>query len=736
MRTRVLFLFFWVYNGFAFSQPADFKPDISRALFHTRVDESQAMLLAADGKRDDKLSPYDDEELNLQITYHATVRIDDWQKALEENTAIDHQTKLRLLRGMAEWIKSFVVNIKNKTNSPAQLQWAHFPVMLDAFEEGLVLDKEGKSIYPALVNLPFSGANIIAGSICFESNPQATQTKQYLLLKYLSENPDEILKQLGIAPYYTYPFADSLIEVAACRNPQEFITYAQAKRPGLAEKINANPSSFVQILNSLARDNQGQMYLPFLHQLTLGKLTKSQIKEAVKDSTRYYALLVATQIENAGLLQKGETISTAQLTSEVLKRKTMEVYVATINGLHDFAAPIRFKSIQGLTAEQLYYLIVMNETEMYTSSYMYVYNRIFEVLPEKTSDSLFMRVNFDRYKKFLTMSSNYNTLDNFLSRMEKTKATSIMIDFVNNLERGSGENEIEDAVDVANAYATLTDPELKKLMKGEVERNLEVAMANNNRKAITIYRLEKMIMASNDGDSTVNLTDSLGILPIYTVKNDYLRDTAGRIIMQMYFYGDAGGKGSFNTLLSLMGDRNQWKVNSTPEWVQFTSVNTSVPFVLFANRALDEDQDLDEKAQWSLIDWMENNGFNPSITVHRGHSYYLPYTIDKMRPSSKVVVLGSCGAYHNLSQVLKISPDAYIIASKQVGYGVINVQLFMYLINELKKGKDVAWPIMMEEVGKHVGEGRKEDFDDYIFPHRNLGAIFIKAYRIAMEQEI
>jgi hypothetical protein len=626
--------------------------------------------------------------------------------------------------------------MQEKRTGPAEVQWYHFPLMLDAFESALLLDKEKLSIAPALKSLPYSGANMLAGSIAFEHNPGVTQTKQFLLLKFLSENPTQILRQLDIAPHYTYPFADSLIVVAANRNPEEFISYAQARRSGLGQKMAANNDPFVRILYDLSRDNQGQMYLPFLHQLSNGSLSREVINQAVKDSSRYYALLVSTQIENAGLQRKGTTVPSARIASEVLKRKTMEVYVNTINGLHDFAAPIRFKSIQSLTAEQLYYLIVMNETEIYTSSYMYVYNRIFEVLPVKSSDSLLARVNYDKYKKFITMASNYNTLDNFLSRMNRPSATALMTDFVNNLEKGSGVDEIEDAVDVANAYATITDAALRNLMREQVERNLEIAYANNNRKAITIYRLEKLIMASSDGDSTINLTDSLGIQPIYTVKNEYLKDEQGRIVMQMYFYGDGAGKGSFNVLMNLMGDRNQWKVNSTPEWVQFTSVNTTVPFVLFANRALDEEEDLDEKAQWSLIDWMGKNGFNPSLTVHRGHSYYLPYTIEKMRASSKVVVLGSCGAYHNLADVLKISPEAYIIASKQVGYGVINIQLFMYLINELKRGRDVVWPAMMEDVAKNVGEGRKSDFDDYIFPHRNLGAIFIKAYRIAMEEEI
>jgi len=38
-------------------------------------------------------------------------------------------------------------------------------------------------------------------------------------------------------------------------------------------------------------------------------------------------------------------------------------------------------------------------------------------------------------------------------------------------------------------------------------------------------------------------------------------------------------------------------------------------------------------------------------------------------------LLGSCGGYHSLSKVLNISPQAQIIASKQIGTGVINMAM-------------------------------------------------------------
>lgn len=718
----------------AMAQPPEFKPDISRALFHTRLDESQQYLLSADGRADQQLNIYREEELNLQLTYNATTRIDQWQMGIEQSTTIPHQEKLRQLRAMTELLRRYTDLMKKEGGKNKLLQWSSFPSLLDAYDEAVILNERKEAITQSLVPLPYQVGLLLTNSFAFAENTHLAESRQYLLLKYLAEHPNEILAQLEIYPNYTYPFADSLLIVQAYRNPEKLITYAQASRTELSKKIRAVDHPLVKLISELSTDNQGQMYMPFLHQITSGTLSKAQIAAAVKDSLAYYSLLVKTAVENAGLLQKKVPVASVDIAAGMLKRKTLEVYVNTINGLHDSPAPVRFKKIQLLTPEELYYLIVMNETEIYTSSYIYVYNRIFELLPAKSSDSILQLVNYDKYKKFLTMASNYNTLDNFLGRMSVESATTLMTAFVNNLDKGSGQDDIEDAVDVANAYAAIADSSMRKLMYTQVLANLEMATANNQKKAMTIYRLEKLIMESSDGGEKVNLTDSLGIQPIYSVKNDYLKDEQGRIVMQMYFYGDGAGKGSFNTLMGLMGDKNQWTVSSTPQWIQWTSIGTPVPFVLFANRALDEEQDLDEKAQYALIDWMGENNYKPSLTVHRGHSYYLKYTIEKMLPSSKVVVLGSCGAYHNLADVLEISPEAYIIASKQVGYGVINIQLFMYLINELKRGKDVAWPAMMEDVAKNVGEGRKSDFEDYIFPHRNLGAIFIKAYRKAMEE--
>jgi hypothetical protein len=97
------------------------------------------------------------------------------------------------------------------------------------------------------------------------------------------------------------------------------------------------------------------------------------------------------------------------------------------------------------------------------------------------------------------------------------------------------------------------------------------------------------------------------------------------------------------------------------------------------------------------------------------------------------VFLGSCGGYHLIHSVLKNAPDAHIIASKQIGKEVIN-RPFIDLVNEkLRNGQNIDWIPFWKEFRSKAG--KVEGFEDYIPPHKNLGAIFIKAYKSQMGED-
>src|SRR6185312_9802240 len=93
---------------------------------------------------------------------------------------------------------------------------------------------------------------------------------------------------------------------------------------------------------------------------------------------------------------------------------------------------------------------------------------------------------------------------------------------------------------------------------------------------------------------------------------------------------------------------------------------------IFANLPLDNETDKDADAQEHLVEYLDQNGWKPSVVIHRGHSYHLPYTIQQLSENAKIIMLGSCGGYQNLKTILNYSPEAHIISTKQTGAMNVN----------------------------------------------------------------
>ncbi|MFM9481466.1 hypothetical protein, partial [Streptomyces scabiei] len=79
-----------------------------------------------------------------------------------------------------------------------------------------------------------------------------------------------------------------------------------------------------------------------------------------------------------------------QVLNAKLKSKAIDDFINDINALHaEKNETIRFKKLEGLSAIELYYVALMGEEEMYTSSFVSgVYPRIFTRMNIPRSDSL------------------------------------------------------------------------------------------------------------------------------------------------------------------------------------------------------------------------------------------------------------------------------------------------------------------------------------------------------------
>jgi hypothetical protein len=215
--------------------------------------------------------------------------------------------------------------------------------------------------------------------------------------------------------------------------------------------------------------------------------------------------------------------------------------------------------------------------------------------------------------------------------------------------------------------------------------------------------------------------------------NQMLKDSSGNIAVLQFFYGDKDGNNVFNAFLNSFSNNN-WKIIRKPEWAEVRSTK-GIPITIYSNKPLDETKDLDAKAQEDLLTYLDSLHIQPTVTIHRGHSYYVKSTIKQLPSSSKVILLGSCGGYNSLNDVLQTCNGAHIIASKQVGTGVVNITLIDLMMETLRQGKDLNWPLLWKNLDARFWGDMKERFEDYVPPHKNLGAIFIMAYDELMKKQ-
>jgi hypothetical protein len=713
----------------------NFKPK-QRQLWHDDIDKEQRNLLKWDGNDDGKFVVSDNEEINFLVTKAATTAIDCFQFRIEKDSTLGAQQKVGYLRWYAELLKNMQKDwsVKSPAEKALKSKPSALPVVLATFESALDAIRRGGSLLEIVKNLDYATAALLIRSAAFDANKELKACSNELIRKHCGMYPQKTLAILQQNP--DVPFADSLIKIFARSNPKELYDYAQANnRLGVIIRgIKDDP--FVNTVATMAKSKDGQQYFCFLDNILNGNLTYSTIDSAKTDSLKYYRLMVKTHIDYVARAINKDTAFEYETLNKRMQQKAREHFINIINALHNDPAEKRFKSIQELTPQELYYLAVSGDGSIYTSSFTKgVYPLMMKKLGNR-GDSILKLVYFDKYRKFIKMCASYNKLGEYLASFPPKKTTDEMSDaeilmksFVKNLEKSSG---TEDAVDVADSYASIAET-LKPLADEMLNNVLDNYRKNEkaaNKRGMAIYKILKFLFLSADSTQKTDLVKELGIPPVYDVPYNALKNDSGRVIMQQFFYGDKDGQGVFNGFLNRFRNAN-WKIIPSEQWVEVRSIKGK-PVSIYANRALDENDGLDEKAQKALCAYLEKNKLHPTITIHRGHSYYADATIEQMAPTSKIVFMGSCGGYRLLHDILNISDDAHIVATKQIGDTKVNLPFVVLTAEKTRAGQGIQWIPFWKELKDMA---KSEEFDDYVPPFKNLGALFIKAYKIAMRED-
>lgn len=676
-----------------------------RRQLHLMIEREQKKADVVDGVYD-KLVSIDENIDNTTLISNAIFSRTNKTVAYIENNPSDDMTKRKYLGRVIDNLKLF-----NTDANDGYVDAAYYHTLFDNTFQ-VIRGLNNKNLVNYVRNNITKTMYLI--SPMFDTDMEATK----VLMEGMSDlYPEVLIKK--VRTISSQEAADIVVAKAAPKSPKIILNYATSTAVE-REIVRRNQDPYVKNIIKIADECSKPLRgIFFIEELNKGNISIADINKIISDDEAYFKKMI----------QMRQLYFSSDLRKTYDKELVHEAsrYVSTMNELHDAGDAIRFKSVEKFNPTELYYVLVYGSDDLYTSSFLGCYNRLLTRMKPKDGYTFLTDLGKDKFRTFLRLCANYNTLGSYLNTMKDSSKKELMKEFVTGLDR-TLEGDLEGATDVANSFGSITDSAMKVTITETIKHNLDIATEQSNKKGIRIYDiLYSMLTLSND-----SLSSKFGIPPITIMPYTALVNDSGVVVQQVFFYGDKDGKGVFNSYVNGFGAPN-WKVKRDVNWVTISSIKGK-PVVIYANVPHDEPND--EMAQIALQEYLDSAGVNPSVIIHRGHSYHLSTTLDHINYKHKVVILGACGAYQNLSSVLSRSEDAHIVSTKQIGVGKINGPIIRAFNERLLAGKDIDWVEMWAGLSKQFSGGEmKQLFDDYVPPFKNLGALFLKAYRKGAAEE-
>jgi hypothetical protein len=388
-----------------------------------------------------------------------------------------------------------------------------------------------------------------------------------------------------------------------------------------------------------------------------------------------------------------------------------------INDLHEESDQIRFQILDKLIAAEIYTLMVYSENEIYTSTFLGMYKRLIDKGEFSSNYEFLFSLNFNRFRTFIKMCAGYNILDEFISKMGEYEKQKLFDKLVRGIEDMN--DNLSSAVTLVDTYGSIKSSDTKLLFeKSILDYYNEIEYTDAQKLYGSILSICEIGTISNLNSVITSHKKELDVLSLNRIIKN------GKNIQQHFFFDDEDGRTSFNHFLGSF-NCNHWQIEDYQTYILIKSISGN-KIEIFANKPSSE-----YAGQNAIKDIFTSQNRWPDIVVHRGHSYFADAAIESLTPSAEIVFLGSCGGYNIISQVLKYTPNAQIISSKQIGTLLVNDRLCYALNETIRKGEDLNWQNLWNKLNSSFSKGTTahERFQDYIPPHQNLGALLITSYR-------
>jgi len=698
-----LFLLLQSFSAFA-------QPDASGGLADNIFKEEEAKFLVQL-----KNISYDSVIVD-PLTRYAELEIESIYTLLTADTALSAGEKEKAIRSLAYFMNGLSRNLQQRKTDMYEIRTA-----FESYRHLLLALLYNKPFNELLVSLEPRISQLLATT--FSQFKEDSLLDDIAVYKRVAATPGFVFQFLENKN--NFPFTDSLLLEAAATDPMKFVFYLNQNKTGIQNKIRSTKNIYLQQIISLSGNKNISELLPFITQIAEQKITPEEILEKRTEAGKYFQLLTNTL--QASVSKNSSSIFLEPLRAGI-KQKALLFYVNPINELHNAADAVRFAPADGLRPEDIYYIITSCGDELYTSSYLGLYKRLMEHFKDQSADSLFTLMQYDNFSSFIRLAANYNVLADFLHNMLPQRRKELLKRFIAGIENNTNKG-LEQAMDIADSFTGLrTFPDINELIQAELQFNLERCMSDQQYLGIRLYNILLQLFELVKQEKDLHkLWATLGNYEV--LKREALLNKDGEIIQLVLFYGDEDGVASFSNFLKLYTDTSKWKIAKNKNWISIRSVSDQ-PLTIYANRPLDGKLELDLKAQDSLVAFLQQQSLQPTVLVHRGHSYHLDKTLKRLTPYVKLAILGSCGSYNKAISIAGINPDVQVIGSKKAGSKSVNDPV-IDVINETLAGKnDLVWT----EIGKKLaGRFSKDEatlnvFNEYFFPADNVSLFVLKLF--------
>lgn len=562
--------------------------------------------------------------------------------------------------------------------------------------------RDDKRLEDILKSNVFSSLNLIP---FYVDRPVA----ETFLIAAANTEPAELLRHYS--EYNTRPLNETILNAVVRVAPMKIRNYLYSSN-AIQKKVKLSTDPVVASLYRIIKESSSASRAAILlNDIYKVKISVSKANEIAKDDNVFFDYLLKMRSAEDML---GEHSVDEELTTQSLKR------IRLVNELHNESDATRFAPLLKYDAYEMYTLMVYSEDEIFTSTFLGMYKRMRNKMTDESTYAFLHQMKFNQFRTFIKMCAAYNVLSDFLSGMSDFEKQMLFKRLVEGLENSN--DNLKSAVAIADTYGSIGKDENKMLLEESILKYYQ-KIRYTNVAAEKLYGLLISILKLGDGQDIdmskyesyrVNLTT----LPLNRIFKD------GKNVQQHFFFDDPDGRSSFQTFVDKFRTAN-WQILDKGDYYLIRSVYGK-KVEIYANTPSSE-----YRGQRAIADYFASIKRWPDVVVHRGHSYFANTAIESLTPNAEIVFLGSCGGYNNISHVLNYSPDAQIISSKQIGTMYVNNELCYRLNETIRQGKDVVWESLWVQVDNALGSGNTADkrFNDYIPPHKNLGALLIKTYR-------